>query len=372
MCIGSARNRFLLDKLAHEISQWCGHCKVLQPEFTRASEMVGRVSFGAVDATACPALKSRFNVQSYPTILWGRAGALKPYSGGRKAKDLAAFATLVAQPTIVSVEQLDSATSKDFPVAFVFQGQRSGALFDAFSAVAAAKQGAFPFGIASPDTAERGVILPAVFRVESGQGVQAYGGQPSHSDLTHWVHDNRFPTVTQLGPGVFHDIANKGGRLLAIGVMDERFSASAHALQALHELAQPSGPLAAASAEAFHKFRFATLNGSQWVDYIAKYNISPADMPKLLVLDAPAGVYYLDQAVDEQDEMLTWLLEVADGRAPKNREGILHFPTAFYNAYVLPHLPWSAVALAAAALLLLGAAYWLCGRAAGSRKTKSE
>jgi len=311
------------------------------------------VNFGAVDATSSAGLKTRFGVQSYPTIFWGQAGSLKRYSGGRTASDLIAFAKLVARPPIASIDAISHAVNAEFPIAFAFQGAPSGSLYDAFSHVAQEKQGVFPFAATAAENADKSFILPAVVRMELGEEPQAYTGEASPEALGAWVHQRRFRTLTELGPGVFHDIANKGGKLLAIGVLDAQFPASAQALGVLRALSRVGGALHAASPNAFQAFRFASLNGTQWADYIAKYNISPVDMPKLLVLDAPAGVYYLDPTVDEQEEMLSWLQEVAQGKVPKNREGLLHFPTVLYNTYVLPHLPWSAVALAACPLAIV-------------------
>ncbi len=343
-----------------EISQWCGHCKVLNPEFEAAARQIESVKFGAVDATSSPTLKARFGVQSYPTIVWGRAGALKPYTAGRSRRELGAFARLIARSAVTSVSSLAGATGEDYPVAFVYVGDPTGPLHEAFSSVAERKHGSFPFAIAPAEAAPKASIVPALLRVESGEEAIPFVGESTAAAVEAWVQDSRFRTLTKLGPGVFHDVAHRGGRMLVIGVLDERHAASAHAARALHALARRQGPLHRASPDAFRAFRFATLNGTQWVDYIGKYNISPADMPKLLVLDAPAGVYYLDASVDEQDEMVTWLQEVAAGKVPKNREGLLHFPTLAYNLYILPYLPWSAVALAVVAAVVAAAVARTC------------
>ena len=51
---------------------WCGHCKRFKPTFEDASndERSKPVQFGKVDATTHTALAKRYDVHSYPTILF--------------------------------------------------------------------------------------------------------------------------------------------------------------------------------------------------------------------------------------------------------------------------------------------------------------
>lgn len=48
---------------------WCGHCKIMAPDFAKAAEkMVGKVNFASVDATQNVALTRTFNINGYPSI----------------------------------------------------------------------------------------------------------------------------------------------------------------------------------------------------------------------------------------------------------------------------------------------------------------
>ncbi|KAI3928540.1 hypothetical protein MKW98_024141 [Papaver atlanticum] len=84
---------------------WCGHCKKLAPEWTKASiNLKGKVKLGHVDCDSEKSLMSRFSVQGFPTILVFGSDKDRPvpYEGARVAAAIESFA----------LEQLET---NDFP-----------------------------------------------------------------------------------------------------------------------------------------------------------------------------------------------------------------------------------------------------------------
>ena len=76
---------------------WCGHCKALMPawkEVTKEIDDVPHLTMARVDCTddGNKALCAQFQVQGYPTILFGSTDDLQPYEGGRDKESLATFA----------------------------------------------------------------------------------------------------------------------------------------------------------------------------------------------------------------------------------------------------------------------------------------
>lgn len=54
---------------------WCGHCKSLAPHWAAAAtELLGRVKLGAVDATVEQVVASKYGIQGFPTIKYFNAG----------------------------------------------------------------------------------------------------------------------------------------------------------------------------------------------------------------------------------------------------------------------------------------------------------
>lgn len=77
---------------------WCGHCKNLEPQWkSAASELKGKVLFGALDATVHQSKASQYNIRGFPTIKYFPPGSTSAsdavdYEGGRQASDLIAYA----------------------------------------------------------------------------------------------------------------------------------------------------------------------------------------------------------------------------------------------------------------------------------------
>ncbi|KAJ8322130.1 hypothetical protein KUTeg_000601 [Tegillarca granosa] len=68
---------------------WCGHCKNLAPHWaSAATQMKGKVKFGALDATVHSSTANRYGVRGYPTIKAFERGQEKEYDGGRTSSDI--------------------------------------------------------------------------------------------------------------------------------------------------------------------------------------------------------------------------------------------------------------------------------------------
>lgn len=94
--------RLVLDSddmwLVEFFAPWCGHCKNLAPHWqSAASEMKGKVKFGALDATVHSVMANRYGVRGYPTIKMFPAGKkdgeAMEYDGGRTSSDIVNWAT---------------------------------------------------------------------------------------------------------------------------------------------------------------------------------------------------------------------------------------------------------------------------------------
>jgi protein disulfide-isomerase A6 len=73
---------------------WCGHCKNLAPQWAQAAtELKGKVKFGALDATVNTVMANRFQVNGFPTIKMFPPGKKDEsdavdYDGGRMSDDI--------------------------------------------------------------------------------------------------------------------------------------------------------------------------------------------------------------------------------------------------------------------------------------------
>ena len=66
---------------------WCGHCKNLAPEWSKAAKKLNAenspMKLAKVDATEEKSLGSKFEIKGFPTIKFFKNGKPTEYNGGR-------------------------------------------------------------------------------------------------------------------------------------------------------------------------------------------------------------------------------------------------------------------------------------------------
>ncbi|XP_045168058.2 protein disulfide-isomerase A4-like [Mercenaria mercenaria] len=81
---------------------WCGHCKSLAPEYSKAAyklkESEVPVPLGKVDATVNSDLAARFGVSGYPTLKFKKDGTWIEYDGPRDAEGIVTWVSEKADP----------------------------------------------------------------------------------------------------------------------------------------------------------------------------------------------------------------------------------------------------------------------------------
>ncbi|XP_077870595.1 protein disulfide-isomerase 2-like [Saccoglossus kowalevskii] len=64
---------------------WCGHCKALAPEYSKAAKQLkddgSDIKLGKVDATIESDLADIFGIRSYPTLKFFKKGNVREYVG---------------------------------------------------------------------------------------------------------------------------------------------------------------------------------------------------------------------------------------------------------------------------------------------------
>lgn len=133
-------NEFVLVKF---YAPWCGHCKSMAPEYSKASEELTQEGSAAkmakVDATVETELAQRFGVSGYPTLKFFVNGEAVEYNGGRKGPEIKAWIlkrTGSVSTEIKSADELNEFKTKN-KVAVIYYGEsESDAEWSAFRSVA--------------------------------------------------------------------------------------------------------------------------------------------------------------------------------------------------------------------------------------------
>ncbi|XP_076445933.1 protein disulfide-isomerase-like [Babylonia areolata] len=189
---------------------WCGHCKALAPEYSKAAaslkedDSTSNIKLAKVDATVENNLASNYNVRGYPTIKFFRSGSDTPvdYSAGRQAEDFVNWLKKKTGPPAKELKEKDEAKSfaeKDEVVVIgFFKDQESdGAL--AFKKAAAGIDD-IPFAITSEDSVFKeykmdkdGIVLLKKF----DEGRNDFEGDFEENAIVKHVRDNQLPLVIE-------------------------------------------------------------------------------------------------------------------------------------------------------------------------------
>ena len=92
---------------------WCGHCKQLAPEYSKASIDLkdSNIKLAKVDATENPKFSSMYSIRGYPTLIFFDKGIQINYSGGRKADEITNWLlkkTQISSKELASIKDIDN------------------------------------------------------------------------------------------------------------------------------------------------------------------------------------------------------------------------------------------------------------------------
>jgi len=196
---------------------WCGHCKRLEPEWSKAATILKNndppVYLAKVDVTENGALGLRFGIRGYPTIMIFRNGKNEAYSGPRDAPGIVKFLKRQAGPAskaLVTAEELEKLIQYDLAVvAYLPAGSTE--LRRAFMDAAAALRSQFAFAHTSDPTVfgqhvtdlaaePKIVLLHSLVKShpDHDEMAIAYSEQGTIEDIVAFVKSNALPLVAHM------------------------------------------------------------------------------------------------------------------------------------------------------------------------------
>jgi len=84
---------------------WCGHCKSLAPEWSKAAVKLegGNIPLAKVDATAATGLAKVNEIKGFPTIKYFARGKGSEYNGGRTQSEIVSWVNKKSGPAYKTV-----------------------------------------------------------------------------------------------------------------------------------------------------------------------------------------------------------------------------------------------------------------------------
>jgi protein disulfide-isomerase-like protein len=282
---------------------WCGHCKRLAPILDEIAGEVEGVSIGKVDATTETALRDRYSVKGYPTVLMMQHGKTWEHRGQRNKPGILKLVERMKQPAVATL-----ATEREFrkasrPVLFLLgradsteEQEPAHALFEA---VASTRKHVDSFFATEAGAVLQAVGLgatprPFVATLEPGEAPELLDAAAlramDEAALEAWVGHHRMPVFAQLDRENFWESTQNEARPLAVLLLDP-CEGRADCTKVLQSDAGTSGAgaeLRAVSRDAALRgqFYFGLLDGRKWLEFAQEHNVEMARMPRLLVLKA--------------------------------------------------------------------------------------
>jgi protein disulfide-isomerase A1 len=179
---------------------WCGHCKTLEPEYKKASQILNLkgspVKLVKVDATVETSLQAKFDVKGYPTLKFFRSGHAVEYEGDRTADGIVSWVTKKSGPVSTLLADDAAVTSftatKPSVVGEFAEGSNDQTVF----VEVARSEDDFAFG---------NRVAPAtkltLYTVDEGEKV--YSGEFTATAIRNWLKVEGFPSLQQLDQKVW-------------------------------------------------------------------------------------------------------------------------------------------------------------------------
>ncbi|XP_076459256.1 protein disulfide-isomerase-like [Babylonia areolata] len=198
-----SENEFVLVEF---YAPWCGHCKALAPEYSKAAEQLQKeesdIKLAKVDATIEKNLQSKFEIRGFPTLKFFRSGKASDYSGGRQSADIVNWLKKKTGPPAIDVTSPEAAKAvadNNEVVVLGFFKDQEGKEATAFKRVAAGYDD-IPFAITSEDSVfeeykmdKDGVILLKHF----DEGRNDFSEDFDETALNKFIGENRLPLIVE-------------------------------------------------------------------------------------------------------------------------------------------------------------------------------
>ncbi|CAO4361633.1 unnamed protein product [Caenorhabditis nigoni] len=295
---------------------WCAHCKRLHPVWDQVGHSLSDsnlpIRVGKLDCTRFPAVANKLGIQGYPTITFFRNGHAIEYRGGREKEALVSFAKRCAAPIIETIKENQvekvKLSARSQP-SYIFFGDSSGPLFDAFNEAANAKFSVARFYTVAPPKEEtnfrqRVVVLKDNVEIEFQEDIEA---------LKDWVVKERWPTFVHATSSNLAEIGASGKLVVLVVSSESQKFNTTSPVREFHKVAEDASKEMRKHSALWNRFQFAWLDGSDLASQIQMASVSE---PHLFVFNYTSYEYYLSE--DEPSQMtiksiFTFLEQTAEG-----------------------------------------------------------
>jgi len=350
---------------------WCSHCKKLAPTLDKmAPYLSGKLAIGKLDCTDSKTkpVCDELSVKGYPTLKIFRDGDFFDYPGKRDPDSMIAFAEKMSRPPVrlLSTPKELSSLLAEHSFAFLVYDSKaksdtkndtkggeelslvekylaSTTALQVFGQVARKLQDRAHFVMMAPGQNDKNDLQqlgfkgkgPFIVKVEANVDPVVYQGKLNSMDVLDFVKENNVALVTDLQGHNFRTVANMG-RPMFIGVVDSsearREEMNDFSLKLMNY---------AKGGDAKEEYRFATMDGIKWSNFLKQFDITSMALPQLLVLDAPKRTYYRNDTIVDIEKFVQGIMdgtiEKQEQSATVNGGGALET----FHKFFVKYMPYS-------------------------------
>ncbi|KAJ1679255.1 protein disulfide-isomerase precursor [Spiromyces aspiralis] len=195
---------------------WCGHCKMLAPEYEKAATDLKEegIRLAKVDCTAHTTLCERFEVAGFPTLKVFRNGSYATYNGTRAAEGIVSYMKKQTLPdvSIIEADDLESFSARDRVVIIGFMDKDSEE-FKTLESVAKELRDEFTFGVVEDAATAKasGVEVPGVIVYKQfDDGKDVYSGELAVDDIRNFIKSASIPIIGEINGETYGRYAQTG------------------------------------------------------------------------------------------------------------------------------------------------------------------
>jgi len=140
---------------------WCGHCKTLAPEYSKAALNLNssekKMALAKVDATVETKLAEKYNIEGFPTIKFFINAREHDYNGGRTSEDIIEWVHKKSGPSVKELkshEEIQELITQN-NVIVVYYGKNEGVIWNAYHDAAEVNDNLLFTFTSDPDVAAR-------------------------------------------------------------------------------------------------------------------------------------------------------------------------------------------------------------------------
>ena len=182
---------------------WCGHCKKLAPEYSKAAQRLLKnnppVRIAKVDATENSGLAQRFNIEGYPTLKYFVEKSPTEYGGGRTEDSIVSFILKKVNPSVTVLDcacDLDKRIEEN-KITAVLLAQKESPEAAVFEAVSKKIDQVVFLLVISTDALEKYSVTDPfliLFKQFDDKRVD-FSGKFTESEITDFIKENSIPLV---------------------------------------------------------------------------------------------------------------------------------------------------------------------------------